>query len=111
MEGQKSGKGKRKSTEEPLKAKKTTKKTTKTNSTSKQDDSSDSEESDEMDREICAVCRKFYPDEFVASGFKKTFLWAQCDACDRWVHLRYCTPVKVLRRGDNFKCPLCTSSP
>uniref|UniRef100_A0A8W8N8J7 N-acetyltransferase domain-containing protein n=1 Tax=Magallana gigas TaxID=29159 RepID=A0A8W8N8J7_MAGGI len=29
--------------------------------------------------------------------------WGKCDFCDHLTHLQYCTPVRVLRRGDTFK--------
>ena len=69
-------------------------------------DSSESE-----DEEKCCVCNKFTPQavrDCVSIVFTK---WAQCDDCNRWVHLKYCTPVKVLRRGDVFHCPECMKRP
>jgi hypothetical protein len=34
--------------------------------------------------------------------------WGCCDKCDKWVHLSFCSTVKVLRRNDPFLCPKCT---
>lgn len=36
--------------------------------------------------------------------------WGKCDFCDHWTHLQYCTPVRLLRRGDTFKCPHCENN-
>lgn len=36
--------------------------------------------------------------------------WGKCDFCDHLTHLQYCTPVRVLRRGDTFKCSHCENN-
>lgn len=60
-----------------------------------------------VESEKCCVCKKFTPDE-VRDAVSLIFVkWAQCDRCEKWVHLVYCTPVKVIRRSDNFVCPHC----
>ena len=69
------------------------------------EDYSDSE--DEMpEKDKCIICKKSNPD-----WRKKPFViilnWGQCDICAGWVHLSFCSPVRVLRRGDAFLCPLC----
>ena len=71
----------------------------------------DSEESENPD-DLCCVCKKFTPIQVrqaVSIVFTK---WAQCDGleghqCGHWVHLEYCSPVRVIRRGDVFLCPCC----
>lgn len=66
------------------------------------------ESSDEevLESEKCVVCRRFSPDTS-----KRPYViivsWGQCDQCKGWVHLSFCTNVKVLRRGDTFLCPTC----
>ena len=65
------------------------------------------------DSEKCCVCGLFQPRE-LANCVSLTFVkWAQCDGvtngtpCKHWTHLIYCTPVRVIRRGDTFHCPHC----
>ena len=68
-------------------------------------DSTDEEEIDESEK--CCVCHKFQPEEFkhiISLTFVK---WAKCDDCGHWTHLKYCTPVKVIRLHDKFTCPHC----
>ena len=33
--------------------------------------------------------------------------WGQCDICSHWTHLAYCSPVRVLRLNEEFRCPHC----
>jgi len=33
--------------------------------------------------------------------------WGQCDRCNHWIHLKYCSKVKVLRRNYSLYCPHC----
>ena len=66
--------------------------------------SSDSE--DELpEKSKCIICKRANPD-----WSKKPFIfilnWGQCDKCDGWVHLSFCTPVRILKRGDPFICPI-----
>ncbi|XP_053391918.1 uncharacterized protein LOC128554649 [Mercenaria mercenaria] len=76
---------------------------------------SDEETSSDSDKEEdkCCVCKKFSPSE-VSRSISLIFVkWAQCDGlrngqpCKHWVHLTYCTPVRVVRRGDHFYCTHC----
>lgn len=66
---------------------------------------SDIEDTDQ-DSDKCCVCRKFYVDR-QDNDFISIISWGQCDMteCNHWVHLKYCTPVRVLRRHDKFFCP------
>lgn len=69
-----------------------------------EDSSSDSEAGD---GELCCVCKKSTPAELrdcISIVFVK---WGQCDVCGHWVHLQFCTKVRVLRRGSFFRCPHC----
>jgi DDE superfamily endonuclease/helix-turn-helix, Psq domain len=73
--------------------------------------SSDSDSEDEQS--LCCVCKKFTPAELRNSVSVVFTKWAQCDGfrnglpCLHWVHLIYCTPVRVIRKGDTFLCPHC----
>ncbi|MES9879448.1 MAG: helix-turn-helix domain-containing protein [Sedimenticola sp.] len=63
------------------------------------------EEQIAVDDETCCVCRKSFPDN---SEYDLEFTsWGQCDACSHWTHLKYCSPIRVLRRSDTFLCPHC----
>ena len=55
-------------------------------------------ESEISEDEKCCVCKKFMPDEARKSVSLIFTKWAQCDRCDHWVHLIYCTSVRVVRR-------------
>ncbi|XP_045213569.1 uncharacterized protein LOC123564232 [Mercenaria mercenaria] len=66
-------------------------------------------EDDETDK--CVVCKKSSPDAFTCAYTIEIIKWGRCDSCSGWVHLKYCTPVRVLRRGDTFICPLCDREP
>lgn len=68
-----------------------------------------SDEDSETEEEKCSVCGKFFPDKQICDEIK-IVQWGQCDKCDLWVHLKFCSPVKVLRRGDSFLCPTCSKS-
>jgi len=72
-------------------------------------DSDSTTADEETDEEKCIVCKRFSPDHS-----KKPHViivnWGQCDVCGGWVHLSFCTPVRVIRRGDTFTCPFCTET-
>ncbi|KAH3694234.1 hypothetical protein DPMN_081674 [Dreissena polymorpha] len=72
--------------------------------------SSDSDDSDIAESDKCIMCKLFYPP---CTDTKLSFInivkWGCCDLCQGWVHLTFCTQIKVLRRGDSFLCPKCTS--
>ncbi|XP_053383877.1 uncharacterized protein LOC128550038 [Mercenaria mercenaria] len=67
-----------------------------------------SDSGDEDDTEVCSVCGRFTPTELKYCVNLTLVKWGCCDKCDKWVHLRFCSPVKVLRRNDPFLCPKCT---
>ncbi|XP_062566908.1 uncharacterized protein LOC134229216 [Saccostrea cucullata] len=66
-----------------------------------------SSDSEIEESEKCCVCKLFEPKQLrscVSIVFTK---WGKCmfDNCDHWVHLGFCTEVRVLRRHDIFYCP------
>ena len=69
--------------------------------------SSDSDESI-PDKEKCCVCKLFHPQETRGCEQLLFTKWAHCDNCPHWVHLQYCTKVRVVRLGDTFICPHCS---
>ena len=68
---------------------------------------SDSDTSCDTQTECC-VCNKDHPEEIKNCRSVVIVKWAQYDGmtngypCMHWTHLAYCTPVKVIRKGDNF---------
>ncbi|XP_061186996.1 uncharacterized protein LOC133195149 [Saccostrea echinata] len=72
--------------------------------------SSDSDSDVEMDpSKLCCICKKFQPDELKRCISLVFVKWAQCDKCSHWVHLIYCSPIRVVRRNDQFFCPHCNA--
>ena len=72
------------------------------------DVSSSEEESESQmpDKDKCCVCKKFYVRP--ADVYKIAITnWAECGICGHWVHLAYCTPVRVVRKETHFTCPCC----
>ena len=69
---------------------------------------SDTSEEEIGEEEKCIVCKKFSPD---TSKFPFIIIvkWGCCDRCNGWVHLAFCSPVRVLRCGAPFLCPVCES--
>jgi hypothetical protein len=45
------------------------------------------------DRELCCICSKFQPDGLRLDMAIRFVEWAQCNRCNGWVHLKYCSPV------------------
>ena len=70
-------------------------------------DSESESESEIREDEKCCVCKKFVPEQVRQSSSLIFTKWAQCEKCERWVHLIYCTKVRVIRRGDSFMCVFC----
>lgn len=69
---------------------------------------SSSNDDDDIDEsEKCCVCHLFQPKEFHECASLVFLKWAQCDICNHWVHLIYCSSTRVIRRGDEFRCPHC----
>ena len=70
------------------------------------DDDSMSIDDDVTDDEKCCVCKKYYCTSKDGQSLA-IYTWAQCDVCQHWTHLKYCTPIRVVRRNTPFKCPCC----
>ena len=69
-----------------------------------EDESDDSSTSDE---DKCCVCGDWQP-EAIRECHSIIFVnWAKCDYCTHWTHLQYCSEVRVVGRGDEFRCPHC----
>ena len=66
-------------------------------------------ESEISEEEKCCVCKLFTPTELRKSVSLVFTKWGQCVKCGHWVHLIYCSKVRVLRRGDSFLCMHCES--
>lgn len=61
----------------------------------------------EDDSENCCVCDKNSPPALRSCGYLAIVKWAQCDRCDHWTHLSFCSKVKFVRRHAEFLCPHC----
>ena len=71
-----------------------------------EEDSENESESQIPEEDKCCVCKRFYAQD--KESYQVSFTqWACCDECGHWVHLKYCTPIKVVRRETSFKCPCC----
>jgi hypothetical protein len=57
------------------------------------------------EEEKCCTCHDWQPQELRNCTSVVFVKWGKCDFCDHWTHLTFCTPVRVLRRGDVFRCP------
>ena len=73
---------------------------------------SDTEDSlSDDDNALCVICKSAAPPEFerlIREEGRVQFLkWGKCDNCDGWVHLKYCSPVQEIERGNHFKCTKC----
>ncbi|KAH3773546.1 hypothetical protein DPMN_174908 [Dreissena polymorpha] len=58
------------------------------------DESSD----DAADIDVCCVCNQFTPSAVRLSTSLMYVRWVQCSQCVHWVHLLYCSQVRVVRR-------------
>jgi len=93
-----------KSISEPLPGPSGTAKAKPTKAVHEDSDGSLEEDSNE---EVCCVCNLFTPVELQKSSSLIFVKWVQCTKCGHWVHLMFCTPVRVVRRGDEFLCHHC----
>jgi hypothetical protein len=76
---------------------------------SEKSDLSDSENESEIpDEDKCCQCHQYYVDKHSHGAIEFTH-WAQCDnaTCSHWVHLKYCSPVRVVRKNTVFYCNCC----
>lgn len=71
-----------------------------------EDSQSDTES--EIDEESkCCVCKRFYVQQRDNIYTCELVQWVQCDKCMHWVHLKYCTPLRVARKNTEFICNCC----
>ena len=56
--------------------------------------------------EKCIVCKRFSPDSSKRPCIN-IVQWGQNDRCNVWVHLVFCSPVRVIRKGEQFMWPKC----
>jgi hypothetical protein len=72
-------------------------------------DDNDTDYSDKSvsDEDLCCVCGKFTPEALNLAFTIEFVQWGQCDSCNHWTHLKYCTKVRFLRRDSQFLCPHC----
>lgn len=67
----------------------------------------DTDEDSVIDEEdLCCVCGQMSPPDLHKKPYLK-MSWGQCDKCSHWVHLSFCHPKSVLRRGEAFFCKHC----
>ena len=72
--------------------------------------SEDSEYTDIAEDEKCCVCHTCEAG-YLKQGVYVSFVsWGKCDFCPRWTHLKSCSEVRVVRRGDVFRCPHCLTN-
>lgn len=69
--------------------------------------SEDSEDVSISEEELCCICKMFTPHAVRNSTSLIFVKWVQCDKCRHWVHLNYCTDIRVVRIGDHYLCPHC----
>ncbi|KAJ8310255.1 hypothetical protein KUTeg_012120 [Tegillarca granosa] len=72
------------------------------------DSSIDSDE--EPDSSKCCVCHKNSPPALRECLNLTIVKWAQCDRCQHWTHLHFCSKVSTVRRHSEFLCPCCEHS-
>ena len=67
------------------------------------------DQSEMQEEEKCYICRQFTPDEIRNSVLLIFTKRVQCsnEDCKHWVHLGYCTPKRVIGRGEVFYCTHC----
>lgn len=70
----------------------------------------DSVEDDVRDEDLCCFCGEWQPKELRGCISLVLTKWGQFDVCNHWTHLTYCSPVRVLRLHDEFRCPHCENS-
>ena len=64
--------------------------------------------SQKQKQSLCIICKRKTPVNFLKYNLE-ILDWGQCDWCDGWVHLRFCTEVTQLSPRDPFICPQCAS--
>ncbi|KAH3840748.1 hypothetical protein DPMN_114204 [Dreissena polymorpha] len=59
------------------------------------------------EKDLCCVCRMISPPNFPDSPYLTILTWGECTICSHWVHLKFCTKTRVVRRNDHSVCPHC----
>ena len=59
------------------------------------------------DQVKCCVCDLWEPEELKRMADVTFVEWAECDFCKHWTHLRFCSAVKQVAEGNEFRCPHC----
>lgn len=67
----------------------------------------DTDDDEIPDKDLCCVCHRWEPADLDQHPFVTLVSWGQCDTCLHWTHLKFCSTVRVLRRGSGFQCPHC----
>lgn len=67
----------------------------------------DEDQIETIDDEKCCICGKFQPDGLRLDLIIAFVKWAQCDLCNGWVHLKYCSPVLETSVSESFCCEPC----
>ena len=70
----------------------------------------DSVEDDVRNEDVCCVYGEWQPKELRGCISLVLTKWGQYDVCNHWTHLTYCSPVRVLRLHDEFRCHHCENS-
>ena len=72
--------------------------------------SEDSEYTDIAEDEKCCVCHTYEAGYLKQCVYVSFVSWGKCDFCPHWTHLKSCSEVRVVRRGDVFRCPHCLTN-
>ena len=72
--------------------------------------SEDSESTDIAEDEKCCVCHTYEAGYLKQCVYVSFVSWGKCDFCPHWTHLKSCSEVRVVRRGDVFRCPHCLTN-
>lgn len=68
----------------------------------------ESDEESIIEEDLCCICKRMSPPRLNEYPDLKIVNWGKCDQCGHWVHLMFCSPVRVIRRHTEFKCPHCS---
>ena len=55
----------------------------------------------------CCVCNDWQPVELRQCQNIVFVSWAKCDFCEHWIHLKFCSDVRILWTSATFWCPHC----
>ena len=59
------------------------------------------------DQVKCCICDKWQPDALKTIADVTFVEWAECDQCRHWTHLRFCSTIRHVVEGSEFRCPHC----